>query len=627
MAIKYNTKAIVTIPAWAEALHEGTGVQRDTINSAAAAYAFVPLVNRAVRLRADSLISTPLYFTKLDGETEVPAPFDGLDWKDLIWKTEAALCLQGANYIERMPRAMSKKTGALKWINPVTVTTRLIKRDDGAQVYEFQQGTGGGAKWTADEMIYMREFSLLGEIAQNGSILPGDSAAKVALNDAALIRYMSRFAARFFETGAMPITVLQIDGIVDKDEASRIEGFFKKAATRIRNAFNVLALSRAIEPKVISQPLKDLVMPELNAQARHAVSLAFGIPQTMLEDAANFATSKEHRLSFWQDTMRPRGEWIAAQFNRQLLNGMGIQMYFGFEELDIFQEDENERAASLGTIVTAINTNPAIAKWAMGILGYDLSAEQEQEFEKLAAKPEPPPETPTPPPAETVPELPVAKAAWADDLARWERKALRVLKESDTAVCAFESENIPRAVRTKIETALPECKTADSIRELFAVKQVAQTPAPDDRDGEIVLLADALNRFADAAMKAAPPQPNINVTLPPITMTANMPETKEPSITFSPVIEQPVNNIEIKAADQPPAQVTFAPVIQPSSLAIENKLEQQINVQPAENVNEINVQPADVKIDVPKPKRERQKIKRGKDKLITETDTTIEYEE
>jgi len=128
MAIKYNTKAIVTIPAWAEALHEGTGVQRDTINSAAAAYAFVPLVNRAVRLRADSLISTPLYFTKLDGETEVPAPFDGLDWKDLIWKTEAALCLQGANYIERMPRAMSKKTGALKWINPITVKVCMASR-------------------------------------------------------------------------------------------------------------------------------------------------------------------------------------------------------------------------------------------------------------------------------------------------------------------------------------------------------------------------------------------------------------------------------------------------------------------------------------------------------------------
>jgi hypothetical protein len=105
----------------------------------------------------------------------------------------------------------------------------------------------------------------------------------------------------------MPITVLQIDGIVDPDEAKRIEGFFKRQATRIRNAFNVMALGRAIEPKIISQPLKDLVMPELNAQARHAVSLAFGIPQTMLEDAANFATSKEHRLSFWQDTEKRPG--------------------------------------------------------------------------------------------------------------------------------------------------------------------------------------------------------------------------------------------------------------------------------------------------------------------------------
>ena len=99
------------------------------------------------------------------------------------------------------------------------------------------------------------------------------------------------------------------------------------------------------------------------------------------------------------------------------------------------------------------------------------------------------------------------------------------------------------------------------------------------------------------------------------------------AITFSPVIEQPVNNIEIKAAEQLPPQVTFSPVIQPSGVAIENKLEQQINVQPAENVNEISVQPADVKINIPKMTRERKKIKRGKDRLATETDATFEYED
>jgi hypothetical protein len=94
---KFDVKAILTVPAWAEAMHEGAGLQKDTIKDAAAAYAFVPLVYRAVRLRADSLARVPIRFTKLDGETEVKPPFpDDVDWKDLIWKSEAALCLQGA---------------------------------------------------------------------------------------------------------------------------------------------------------------------------------------------------------------------------------------------------------------------------------------------------------------------------------------------------------------------------------------------------------------------------------------------------------------------------------------------------------------------------------------------------
>jgi HK97 family phage portal protein len=535
MSIKYNTKAIVSIPAWAEAMHSGAQGQKDTIGTPAAAYAYVPLVYRAVRLRADALARTPIYFTKLDGETEVEWPFPDVDIRDLLWKTEAALCLQGANYIEKIPRKMTRKTGGLQWINPLTMNARWVKDPEtGQMVYEFQQGDKG-AKFNLGTMIYMREFSLLGEITANGSVLPGDSPAKTSMNDAALIRYMSRFAARFFETGAMPITVLQIEGIVDADEAKRIEGFFKRAATRIRNAFNVLALSRAVEPKIISQPLKDLAMPELNAQARHAVALAFGIPQTMLEDAANFATSAEHRLSFWSDTVQPRGDWLAEQFNRQLLAEMKIKMRFAFEEMDIFQEDENQRAASLGAIVTAINTNPAAASWAMGVLGYDLTEEQKAELEKLTVKEEPPAAPPQIPAEEPAPAAPItetpAKAAWADDLGRWERKALRVQKESGSPVCAFDSETIPDALRSEIAASLPGCQSADAVRALFGAKSAGSvtTPAPEYKaDPGTYELAASINALAEAYAKSltALPAPT---PAEPVIIINNSQKSKKPA--------------------------------------------------------------------------------------------------
>lgn len=465
--MKYNTKAIVTLPGWASDMIDGAengGV--DTINSAAMAYAYVPLVYRAVRLRCDALSRAPINITSTSGNVEKEFPFE-VDMRDLIWKSEAALCLHGANYIEKILRTKSGKVDRLQWVNPTTMSTSLVKTSDGAIDYIFRQGVG--ASWNLDGMIYMREFSLRDDVG------PGDAAAKVSLNDAALIRYMSRFAARFFETGAMPVTILQIDGIVDSDEANRIKNFFKRAGARIKNAWNVIALGRGVEPKVISQPLKDLVIPELNSQARHAVSLAFGIPQTMLEDAANFATADSHRMSFWQDTIMPRGEWMAEQFNKQLLNKMGLKMAFAFEEMDIFQEDETARANSLKTLVDA-NVKLEVA---MSILGYDLSDEEKAiQFAKESK--------PVPPVVAPAPEPPAKNMA----VERWKRKAIRVYEESGSAVCAFDSDDVPPSLRAKIEAGLPQCKSVEDVKALFTVN----TKDNPDAYAVVMAIAEALKQ-------------------------------------------------------------------------------------------------------------------------------------
>lgn len=53
------------------------------------------------------------------------------------------------------------------------------------------------------------------------------------------------------------------------------------------------------------------------------------------------------------------------------------------------------------------------------------------------------------------------------DLRRWERKALRRLRESRTAVCAFESAHIPAATAARIAAGLAEATDPDTIRALF----------------------------------------------------------------------------------------------------------------------------------------------------------------
>jgi HK97 family phage portal protein len=513
LAQSQGQKAIVSIPAWAQALHEGELGQKDKIDSAQAAYAYVPLIFRATRLVCNALVSVPVHFYK--GKTEVDWMFPDVSLYWLLWRSQASMSLIGANYIEKIPRVRSKRIGGLEWINPTTMTAYTTRNDDKTYSYLFRQGTNG-ATWTQDDMIYMREFSLQGFKQTAGKdiqVLPGDSSASVSLNDAALLRYMSRWASRFFEGGAMPVTLVSIDGLMDKDETTRVEGFFKKAMTGIRNAWRVLAVSRQIEAKVISQPVKDLVIPELANQARRAVADAFDFHPSLLDEAPNMATAQEHRLSLYQDSVMPRGKMLQEEFNRQLFNPMGYRMEFAFEEMDVFQEDENDKSQTVVNITTAVNTDPEAAELAMNIMGYDLSDKQKRQLAALIAdrkkKQEQSPTTTTPPTntpaAETVAEQPPAKAAWMDDLGRWERKALRVLKESGSAVCEYVSDVLPAEIRAKVAARLAECETAEEVKALFDMQPVTATVTPVTEyksSPDTLALAESINRLAEAYIKS-----------------------------------------------------------------------------------------------------------------------------
>jgi hypothetical protein len=97
------------------------------------------------------------------------------------------------------------------------------------------------------------------------------------------------------------------------------------------------------------------------------------------------------------------------------------------------------------------------------------------------------------------------------------------------------------------------------------------------QDDSIKLLALQIEQAVKAmqAEPITPPAPVYNFTMPPISMTANMPEQKQSEIIFSP---------------------TFAPNVQASDVVVQNNtpIENVINV--AEPVNNITVKPADVKI-------------------------------
>lgn len=439
-------KAIVNIPAWAEAMNQGSSLTNE-VTSPATAYAYVPLVYRAVRLRCDSLASVPL--TIYRGETETDWPFQ-TDLYRLIWLTEAAMLLAGAAYWLKLKNRVVVKD--LQWINPLTME---VDYRNGGVV--FTQSGKAGRAFEPGEIVYFKEFNPLDDIR------PGVSAAGVALNDAQTINYIKLFSNQFFRGGAMPITLLGIEGMTDPRERERVEGWFKQRVTGLRNAFRVLALSKTVKPEVLTQPMSEMAFSELNATARSSIADAFGIPQTMLEDAANYATASEHRLSFWNDTVKPSGLALEGVINRELLKPMGLRCSFDFDGLDVFKQDELEAA---GALAAYVNAGYPLGL-ASEVVGIELPEDWEYaDLDKLQ-KPEPEkaPET------EPEPEPEAKSDNGRADLDKWQRKALKRLEKGQPAACQFESEQISPALAESIEAQLNQAQTAEDVRAIFAETQ------------------------------------------------------------------------------------------------------------------------------------------------------------
>lgn len=473
-------KAIVSVPGWANDLHEGSEKGADNITTTAQAYAYVPLIFRAVRIRCDALIRPRVVLKNKKGE-EIPWVFK-VDPKDLLWKTEASLLLAGANYVEKLNKKFSGKTADLWWVNPTTMDTPKVEKDSktGVLNYTFKQKSSSN-EWTLDDMVYMREFSITDDTA------PGVSSAGVALNDAALLRYMGRSVTRFFETGMMPVTLLQVQNLVDDDERKRIEGFFRRVASGIRNMFKVLALNREIEPKVLSQPLKEMVIPELSEQAERNVAHAFGFNPSLFDQSPNRATATEHRLALYQDTVEPRGDWIVEQYNRQVFQPMGLEMALDYSNLDIYQEDEKERAGSLSAITSAIAADPKAALFVMTeILGYDLDEEQKKKYQDifLSAKPE-----------ATEEETQRHETPQAQDLIKWQKKALKLMDKGKSPACEFTSEHIEDWLSEHIRSQLKDCQSVADVKAVFADAITTR--------GEVAALLEAI-RLEVSAMNKQP---------------------------------------------------------------------------------------------------------------------------
>lgn len=449
-------KSIEAIPGW-YSIAKKAGELYGTID----AYEKVPMLYRAVNLRSDALGTVPFKIFRNGTETDYPfiTPLDSL-----IQQTERSLLLTGHAIWLKLYKG--RILYGFQFLNPESVRVEFVPEkatafNPSAGLVFTQQINGiTYGPWSIEDVIYWREPSLSQDVGR------GVSAAGVALQSAQLAYYLERFTSAFFEHGAQPALVMSLDKSVTPPEFERMRSDWRARAENVANAFRTFWMRGEIKTQIITFPLKDMELIQLQERAVTNITTTFGVPRTMLEaSAANYATADSDRQSFWRETIVPRLSFYQRILNEQLFTPLEYSIEFHPDELDVFQTDEAARAGSLLQLTQA---GVPLAS-AMNLLGYKnveeaLGMATPEELPDTTGVNEETGEAVTDP---DLSDMQSTAEKRIRDLDLYQKKSLHRLREGKSPAVKFTSDHLPRYMTDFLELELRKAKKKIAVDEIF----------------------------------------------------------------------------------------------------------------------------------------------------------------
>lgn len=424
-------------------------------------YQLIPWLFRGIDLRSNGVAKVPFEITR--GTTIVDTssnyqnavqilPHPGR----LFGKVEAAIAIWGYAYLFKQAVSLAGRavpTG-LRYMMPASMTETI---DPATGDPTFSRREGGKKRiYSSQEICYFWKPDPFVEVGR-----PEASPAKAAGNAAGVVLNADKFAQGYFKRGAIKATLLTVEGPMQDPDRKRLKRWWQRITGGIDKSWQSEVVSGAVKPVLIGEGLEALVADKgmLSQEKREAIATAIGIPHSVLfSNAANFATSQQDDLHFYDKTIVPDCEFIAETLNDQVFGPMGYMLNFLPQEMDIYQEDEEQRAESLQRLVQVLAEGP-ITGVAMDILGYDLSDEVRERLERIwssgVTQPNPLLET-----------LPVSAAT--DELRTWRTWALNQVQKRGKINRNFKTFEVSPVLAGAIAGALENAQTAQDVESVFS---------------------------------------------------------------------------------------------------------------------------------------------------------------
>lgn len=342
--------------------------------------AFVGYLHRAVLLRANAVATVPWAIHREGSDTmlwdsEEPNPPDALtpfaDLPELLFRTEAALTLLARAYWFR-ERSRVRTTG-LRWLDPTTMLPYWTPQGISHFVRSVNAGT---VNLPVEDVVYVWLRGL-------SETEPLAAPASAAANAANVLYNSAEFAKLFFARGAIKAGLLTVDGSPLPAERERLKSWWQRFMGGINNAWSAEVVSAAVTYVPVGEGLAELSNVALSTEQREDIATALGVPHSLImSNASTFATAQQDSKAFYETTIVPECRLIERQLNAQVFFPAGLRFRFNANSLDVFQQDEKERAFAFQSYV-ASGIRPSIVAQMLG-----LELPEGVEYEDLDAAPD-----------------------------------------------------------------------------------------------------------------------------------------------------------------------------------------------------------------------------------------------
>jgi hypothetical protein len=183
------------------------------------------------------------------------------------------------------------------------------------------------------------------------------------------------FVNAFFARGAIKATILAAPSTASKDERDKLERWYNRLLTGVKNAWATKVLNaESVKAVTVGEGISELANTALTKEKREDIAVALGVPPNILfSDAANFATAKQDDFRLYDTTIKPQSRLIESAFNEKLFAPIGLRFKFQPETLQISQEEEVQRSAAFRNLSVS-----NIPPWVLiQLLGYDLPVDMD----------------------------------------------------------------------------------------------------------------------------------------------------------------------------------------------------------------------------------------------------------